>query len=155
MRSLVLYYSKTGNTRIVADTIKKTLKAHTKEITDNTLHRTLIDYLFINLFDSANINPTKIDVEYYELIFIGTPVWIGNISPAIKKIISNTDFKNKNIVLFNTSRFVGGNLAMKNMAKYIKKSNGNIIGAFTILTNGNKKDISECTIEALESLNLT
>ncbi len=136
MRNLVIYYSKTGNTSIVAETIKRDLKAHVKEITDYTSERTPLDYLFTSLIDSASINPRKIDIDYYETIFIGTPVWFGSITPAIKKIIDNTDFKNKNIILFNTMKRVGGDIAIKRMARLVKKHNGNIIVAFTITTNG-------------------
>ena len=93
MRSIVIFYSKSGNTLTVANTIKKLLGAHTKEITDFTVHRTILDYLFPNILDSSRIQPRKVDIDYYETIFIGTPVWLGSITPAIKKIIDNMDFK--------------------------------------------------------------
>jgi len=94
MRSLVIYYTKSGNTGLVAHIIKRELKAHIKEITDYTNERTVLDYLFTSLIDSASINPRKINVDYYETIFIGSPVWFGSLTPAIKKIIDNIDFKN-------------------------------------------------------------
>ncbi len=155
MRSLVIYYSKSGNTGIVADTIKKSINAHVKEITDYTFNRTVADYLFTSLIDSASIEPRKVDIEYYETIFIGTPVWFGSITPAIKKIIDNTDFKNKNIILFNTYKKVGEDLAIKRMARLVKKHNGKIVGAFSISSRGTIEDLEECTIEALKGLNIT
>lgn len=154
MRSLIIYYSRSGNTSLVAKTIKKQIKAHSKEITDYTTNRTVIEYLFPNIIDSASINPTNIDIDYYETIFIGTPVWLGSITPAIKKIIDNIDFKNKNIVIFNTMKGIGGDIAIKRMAKQIKKHNGNVIGAFSIITRGNDDDIRSSTLEAIKSLNL-
>lgn len=155
MRSLVIYYSKSGNTAVVANTIKKEYKSHVKEITDYTSHRSVADYLFPSLIDSASITPNKVDIDYYEIIFIGTPVWFGSITPAIKKIIDNIDFKNKNIILFNTMKEIGGDLAIKKMAKLVKKQNGNVVGAFSIITKGSTNDIVECTQEALQHLELT
>lgn len=155
MRSIVIYYSKTGKTDLVAKTIKKEIGAHVKEVTDYTNERTLLEYMFPTVIDSASINPRKIDVNYYETIFIGTPVWLGSITPAIKKIIDNMDFKNKNVILFNTMKSVGGDIAMKRMAKYVRRQHGNIIGAFTIKTDGSRQDIIASTQEALRDFNLT
>ena len=155
MRSLVIYYSRTGNTEVVAKTIKHTLGAHAKEITDFTSNRTTTEYIFTSLLDSASISPRKIDIDYYETIFIGSPVWLGSITPAIKKIIDNTDFKNKNVVLFNTMKEVGGDIAIRRMARLVRKHNGNVISAFSIITKGTKEDIQESTRLALSDMNLT
>ncbi|MDE4078823.1 flavodoxin [Candidatus Methanosphaera massiliense] len=154
MRSLVIVYSNSGNTLTVAKTIKKELKAHLREITDYTIHRTVLDYLFTSAIDSASINPRKIDVDYYETIFIGTPVWLGSVTPAIKKIIDNTDFKNKNVILFNTLKCIGGDIAMKRLARQVKKHNGNVIGGFSIYSNGTKEDMINNTRIALSDFNL-
>ncbi len=154
MRSLVIFYTKSGNTGLVAHTIKRELKSHIKEITDYTNQRTVFDYLFTSLIDSASINPRKIDIDYYDTIFIGTPVWLGSITPAIKKIIENTDFKNKNVILFNTMK-IGGENAMKKMVKLINKQNGNVVGAFSIRTNCSDLEIMARTRKAINDLNLT
>lgn len=155
MRSLVIFYTKSGNTGLVAHTIKRELKTHNKEITDYTTQRTVFDYLFTSLIDSASINPRKVDIDYYDNIFIGTPVWFGSITPAIKKIIENTNFKNKNIILFNTMKIGGNENAMKKMFKLINKQNGNVVGAFSIRTNCSDLEIMARTRKALNDLNLT
>lgn len=154
MRSLVIFYSKSGNTLVVANTIKKLIGAHAKEISDFTFHRTVLDYMFPSFIDSARINPTRIDIDYYETIFIGTPVWMGSITPAIKKIIDNTNFKNRNIILFTTMKGIGGEIAMDKMTKRVNKQNGNVIGKFSILSTGNKQDLIDCTHKALTDLKL-
>ena len=155
MRSLVVFYTRSGNTGLVAHTIKREIKFHIKEITDYTTQRTVFDYMFTSLIDSASINPRKIDIDYYETIFIGTPIWLGSITPAIKKIIDNTDFKNKNVVLFNTMKIGGSHNAMNKMAKLVRKQNGNVVGAFSIRTNCSDLEIMSRTRKALNDLNLT
>lgn len=154
MRCLIIYFSKTGNTAIVAETIKKELKAHTQEIHDFTDNRTVLEYLFPTVFDSASINPRKYDVGYYETIFIGTPVWAASITPAIYKFIKENDFKSKDIVLFNTMKKVGGKIALKHMAKHVKNSNGHIIGSFTIRSDVDKDVMIQNTKRAIKELNL-
>lgn len=155
MRSLVVFYTRSGNTGLVAHTIKRELKSHIKEITDYTNYRSTFDYLFTNLIDSASINPRKLDIDYYDYIFIGTPVWFGSMTPAIKKIIDNTDFKNKNIILFNTMKIGGNENAMKKMVKEIRKQNGKVVGAFSIRTNCSDLEIMARTREAIHDLNFT
>ncbi|WP_323735576.1 flavodoxin [Methanosphaera sp. ISO3-F5] len=154
MRTLIIYYTRSGNTGLAAHIIKRELKAHIREITDFTKNRTLLDYMFTSLIDSASISPTKLDIDYYETIFIGTPVWFGSIAPAIKKLIDNMDFKNKNIILFNTMKGIGGDIAMKRMARLVRKHNGNVIGAFSIITRGDDYDIMDNTRAAIKDLNL-
>ncbi len=154
MKSLVIFYSKSGKTRLVAQSIKEEMKAHTKEVVDYTTHRTVIDYLFTSLIDSSRINPQKIEVNYYDTIFIGTPVWFGSMTPAIKKIIDNSNFKNKNIVLFNTMKIGGNYNCLKKMTKLVQKSNGNVIGAFSIRTNCSDIEIINKTKDTINNLNL-
>ena len=154
MRNLVLFYSKTGNTALVAQTIKNELKSHVKELNDFSHNKTGLEYLFPTIFESASVNNYNFDIDYYETIFIGTPVWISSLTPSISEIIKNVDFKGKNIVLFNTMKFYGGYNAIRRMAKLVKKSNGNVIAAFTIKTNTSKEDIVKNTISAIDAIDL-
>lgn len=154
MRSLIIYYTKSGNTGLAAHIIKRELKGHVREITDFTTHRSVLDYMFTSLIDSASISPRKLDIDYYETIFIGSPVWFGSMAPAIKKLIDNMDFKNRNIILFNTTKGIGEDIAIRRMAKLVKKHNGNVIGAFSIVTKGDDYDIMDDTRAALKDLNL-
>ncbi|MBE6493979.1 MAG: hypothetical protein E7Z84_05160, partial [Methanosphaera stadtmanae] len=131
MRSIVIFYSHSGNTYTVAKEIKHALNSHFREIIDYTSNRSVFEYIFPTIFDSASIEPYKIDIDYYDTIIIGTPVWFGSLTPAIKKFIDNMDFKNKNIILFNTMKSKGGHLAMKRLVKHVQKHNGNIIATFT------------------------
>ena len=154
MRSIVIFYSRSGKTYTVANEIKHALNSHFREIIDYTSNRSTFEYLFPTIFDSASIEPRKIDIDYYDTIIIGTPVWFGSLTPAIKKFIDNMDFKNKNIILFNTMKSKGGHLAMSRLVKHVKNHNGNIITTFTIKTNGSKENIIKRTHKSLKDLNL-
>ncbi len=154
MRSLVIFYSKSGMTYTVANTINKILNSHTKEIIDYDNHKPIHEYLFPKIFNDSKINPEKIDIDYYETIFIGSPIWLGSITPAIRKFIENMNFKNKNIILFTTQKGFGTETAIKNFCKLIKKHDGKIKGCFAINTNCNKQEIERYTYQAIKDLDL-
>lgn len=154
MRSLTIFYSETGNTYQVANTIHKLIGSHTKEIIDNNVHRSLHEYFFTTICNSARIEPKSIDIDYYETIFIGSPVWMGTISPAIVQFIENMDFKNKDIIIFVTGHGVCDDLALKRMSRIIKKHNGNVISGFIIHTNGDSEQLKRDTTKAMEDLHL-
>ena len=49
---------------------------------------------------------------------------------------------------------LGGDIAIRRMAKLVKKHNGNVIGAFSIITRGDDYDIMDDTKAAIRELNL-
>ncbi|RAP54309.1 MAG: hypothetical protein BZ137_02950 [Methanosphaera sp. rholeuAM130] len=155
MRSLTIYYSKSGNTRTVANTLKSELKTHRLEIVDLWENKTLSELLLPTIRNSAQILPDGIVVDpYYEVVFIGTPVYFGSVTPAIAKFIRNTDFQGKDVIVFNTFKYMGYENSLRRLAKLVKKSNGNIIRAFSIQCNGNQENIIESTKRAIEELNI-
>ena len=155
MRSLTIYYSKGGNTRCVANTLKSELKTHRLEVIDLWERKTLSELLFPTIRNSAQIKPDGITVDpYYEVVFIGTPVYFGSVTPAIAKFIKNTDFQGKDVVLFNTFRYIGCEHSIKRLAKLVKKSNGNVVCAFSIKCTDNMENIRNRTKKAIEELNI-
>ncbi len=155
MKSLVIFYSKTGKTYTVANTIRNILDTHIREVVDNHESLSIHEYLFTSLCNNAIINPEYIDIDYYETIFIGTPIWFGSITPAITKIIENINFKNKNVILFTTQKGYNDEIAMRRLQKLVSKHNGNIKGCFSIVTNCNKNELEKYTYQAIKDLNLT
>ena len=68
MRSLVVYYSQTGNTRKVARAIHKGMSS------------------FVEQCDLASIKEVKPeDVNKYDLIGLGSPVWDGAETPNVRR----------------------------------------------------------------------
>lgn len=95
-KNLVIYYSRTGNNKKVAEIIKDNIKADIEEIIE--LKNRLGFFGFIKSgFDSVlkregvikNINHNPIA---YEKVFIVTPTWAGNLTPAIRTVLKNNEF---------------------------------------------------------------
>ncbi|MDR0669602.1 MAG: NAD(P)H-dependent oxidoreductase [Treponema sp.] len=106
MKTLVVYFSYTGNCGLVAGVIKNSLGAETLELklTDDKERKGLAKYIWggKQVFSHAkpSLMPYKADWEQYDLIVIGTPVWAGSPSPALATFLDETRISGKKIALF-------------------------------------------------------
>ncbi len=103
MKTLVVYYSRTGNTKFIAETVAAELGADIEAVVDlkNRLGR--LNYLPAGRDalsgKATEIAQTKKAPTDYELIVIGQPVWAGNPTPAIRTYIRKNDFSGKKVAL--------------------------------------------------------
>ena len=124
-KSLVVYYSRTGMTKKVGDLIAKEMNADSDEIID-LKKRSGVKGWLISGRDAFKGNltdiKTKKDPEKYFKIVIGTPVWSGRMTPAVRTYLKNHKFDNKKIHFFCTSG--GGNVlsALSGLQELLKKS---------------------------------
>ena len=81
MKSLVIYYSRTGNTKFVAEEITAELGAYIEEIVDLKSREGRPGWLSATRDGTGNrqtnIAETKRYPTNYDLIVVGTPVWAG------------------------------------------------------------------------------
>ncbi|MDR2623824.1 MAG: flavodoxin domain-containing protein [Methanobrevibacter sp.] len=159
MKTLILYYSGTGKTEIVAKTLSSQLSGDLLKVTDHKERnsfksriRSAIDAFREN---KTKISPKKLDLDDYDLIYVGTPVWMTNPVPAIITAIDTYNFKGKNIVLFATMKNVGGNKAIKRMDEKFQSRGARVINSFTIKTQDkNTSQITGDTLSVIRLLNL-
>ncbi len=107
-KTLVLYYSLTGNTKMVAEEFANRLGADIEEIVCVDPY----DTNFIACIERCkkereagtviDIEPVKADLSKYDVIFIGYPVWFGTYAPPIATFLANNDLSGKTIVPFCT-----------------------------------------------------
>ncbi len=144
MKSLVVYYSLTGKTKLVAQVIAEALKATLVEIKETKPRKSgplvyLIGGFAAITNQGSKLNPIDVDLEQYETIFIGSPIWASRPAPAVNSFIYQTDFEGRRIVPFFT---MGGNnseRALANMKAKIERSQGKVAGCFAI-TSGRVPD---------------
>lgn len=105
-KNLIIYFSLTENTDFIAKKLSKDLDAHVLEIKPTLA---LKKWGFLKMFIGGaqvllNILPKieyeKINVNDYENIIIGSPVWAGSYAPALKAFFKKEKIKDKNIGLF-------------------------------------------------------
>ena len=144
MKSIVLYYSRTGKTAIAAKAIADKISSEIIEIKDLKGRKGFIGYIKAALdargMKTTPIEPNTINIADYDTICLGTPVWAGKPSPAINTIIKNMEIRGKDIILFIT---LGGNNykdALKSMSKEVEAEGGNVIKTIAVIKSGNKTE---------------
>ncbi|MFX1487094.1 MAG: flavodoxin family protein [Promethearchaeota archaeon] len=106
MKSLVVHYSRTGNTRIVAEATAKELNADLDEIIDLKKRSGPLGWLRAG-YDSGRRKLTRIRVkknpESYSVIVVGTPIWNNNMTPAVRTYLTNHNLNGKKLAFFCTA----------------------------------------------------
>ncbi len=88
MRTLVVYYSRSGTTRALAGALSRALDADVEEIVDETPRDGVAGYaqslIESVLEQDARIRPRVNDPGFYDLVVVGTPVWAANVSSPVR-----------------------------------------------------------------------
>lgn len=104
MKTLVAYYSKSGNTKKVAEEIAKELKSDIDEIKD--LKKLGPLGIMIACRNSMKQKKSKIvfskDPKEYDLIVLGGPVWAWNLLPQLRAYLDENKNKIKKLGFFLT-----------------------------------------------------
>jgi len=106
MKSLVVYYTRTGNAKFVAETIAAELGSDIEEIVDLQKRAGKLGWMMAGKDASqekqTQIGPASRVPQDYDLIVIGTPVWAWKPTPAIRTYIAKNDLSGKKVALFFT-----------------------------------------------------
>jgi flavodoxin len=134
MKTLVVYYSRTGKTRFVAEKVASELKADIEEVVDLKNRSGRFGFLKAG-YDATRGNETKIaktqkSPSNFELIVVGTPVWNSRPASAISTYLKRTDFAGKKVAIFCTNEGMGEEKAVERTKALI--SNGDIVGELVI-----------------------
>jgi flavodoxin len=117
MRTLVIYYSKTGNTRSVAERIARATSGDLEEIVEAGKRGGNLRSAFdATLGRRPAVKPFTRSLDGYDLVFVGTPIWKMTAVPAMHVFLPSQDWTNRSVALFCTTAVVGtqrGLAAMK------------------------------------------
>jgi flavodoxin len=121
MKYLVLYYSRTGNTKKIGDEIAKALSCDKEELIDTKNRDGAVGYI-AGGYDATRKNLTIIkDLEKnlmdYDLVVVGTPIWSWNVCPAIRTFLLQNKEKIKKVAFFATEGGSGDDRAFSEMEK--------------------------------------
>ena len=107
MSYLVVYYSRTGNNRTLAEAIAKGLSADADEIVDKKNRKGRLNWLRAGS-DSRGGKLTEIEYQKnpqdYDTIIIGAPIWAGNPNPPLRTYLQEVDLKEKRVAFFICSQ---------------------------------------------------
>ncbi|MFX1500652.1 MAG: flavodoxin family protein [Promethearchaeota archaeon] len=134
---LIVYYSLTGNTKLIAEAITKSLNADilelkpVKELNAESGMKYFWGGFQATMKRKPKLKDFDIDPLVYDLIFIGTPVWAWTYSPPIRSFLSKFDLSGKNVALWTCSAGDGVK-AMGRFKNALKDSN--IIGEIRFIS---------------------
>lgn len=105
-KPIVVYYSRTGKTRRVANTLKEELSSEIEEI-KSTKDREgfwgLITCVLDSLLERDDaLEPFNKDLTGYDPIIIASPIWIGKLSSPARTFIKQVGLKDKHVYIFIT-----------------------------------------------------
>jgi len=138
MKSLILYYSRTGKTRFLAEKLREKLGADLVEIRDLKKRGGLFGFLR-GVRDAqfglkTEVAPSSCDLSKYELIIFGTPVWAYSPTPALNAFLDTCNLTNKKVILFVTSRGVGYRRAIDILKGRVEAKEGRVVGVGSVKT---------------------
>ncbi len=136
MKTLVVYYSKSGNTRRVAEEIAKALGGETEEIIETGAKRSgILGFLLAGrgaiMREKSAIEAPKKRPADYDLIFVGSPVWGWNLVPAVRSYLGAVDLREKPVAFFCTMGSNGEKKTFESMRELVPNSGA--LGELAIL----------------------
>ncbi len=119
MKTLVVYYSRTGVTRKVAQAIAGHISADIEEIIDTKDRSGPMGYLIAGK-DSAMkvktpIQPPQKDPAGYDLVIIGTPVWAFTMAAPVRTWMLDFASKCRQVAFFCTEGGSGDERTFRDM----------------------------------------
>ncbi|MBL7131440.1 MAG: hypothetical protein ISS45_08590 [Candidatus Omnitrophica bacterium] len=119
MRYLVVFYSRTGFTKKVAETISNELKCDIEEIFDTKNRRGAKGYILACKDaiskKTTTMKETERNPSVYDVLIIGTPVWAFTMTPAIRTYIIENKRSFNRVAFFCTQGGAGAKKTFKDM----------------------------------------
>ena len=140
---LIIYYSRTGNTRTVAQELARSLSCEIEEIISRKNRHLWGILTCVNdqLFDRDDvITPLKKDIARYNPLLIASPVWIHRISSPMRTFIKYSGLKGKDAVLILTNN---GNFSEEdkhNIIHSVESYGITVKGCYSICSKDKSKD---------------
>jgi flavodoxin len=135
-KTLMLYYSRTGNTKAACEALQKKLGADMQEIRDlngrDSKFGMISGMLKTIIGMQTDIEPETVDFDPYDTLIISAPIWASKFGLAMRTFVERSSFEGKQIIIFITAdSFVEKKYQDKHKA-LVEKSGGSVIGHFQV-----------------------
>lgn len=123
MKTLIVYYSRTGATRKVTEVLAGKLAAEVEELKDTVDRSGAVGYLTAGrdatLKRLTKLEPVKHDPAAFDLVLIGTPTWSWNLSAPVRTYLEEQKNNLPKVAFFCTMGGSGDSRARKDLEKII------------------------------------
>ncbi len=134
-RIIVIYFSLTGNTERLARHVGDFLKEKGRTADYFKLVPEQPASFLRNCGDAMRRKKAVLkelpDISGYDTLFLGSPVWAFNISPAVRGFLESVPLTGKNVFIF-TTHGGGPGKAMKEFAEIVEAKGGKVIGIYDV-----------------------
>lgn len=146
LKKLVIFYSLEGNTRFIAKGIKDIAGADLVELKPkkDVKAKGFMKYVWggkqVVMGKKPELLPIEKNLDDYDVIFLGTPIWAGRYTPAINTLLHEYELKDKKLAFFCCSAGGDASKAFKLLREKLDKNN--IVGEIGFkdpLKNGNEE----------------
>ncbi|MBB3398819.1 flavodoxin [Rhizobium sp. BK060] len=133
---LVVYFSRSGNTEIMAQEIAKAARADVVELVSDAYRIGFVGW--VNALrdarrNEATISPASMDLSPYQTIYVGSPIWLYSPAPPIWEFISRNDFSGKRVVLFNSMNSKFDQKYIDDFAELVRRKGGSFDGHIYVI----------------------
>lgn len=128
-KSLIIYYSWSGNTRTIAEYIKEFTNGDifeikpVKEYPSNYLRCVIQARYELSANKHPELQEYLEDIDEYDTIYIGYPNWWGTMPMVMHSLLELLDFKGKTVKPFVTSGSGGMGKSRKELDKLCEGAN--------------------------------
>lgn len=166
---LIVYLSRTNNTKVVAELIHEKVAGELVALELTNPYPENYNAIVAKVAEENRTGflptlKTKVDITKYDTVFLGFPTWGMQLPPPIKTFLSQYNLKGKTVIPFNTNAGYGIGSSIRTIrelcpgSKLLKEFSitGGIErdGVFLAIQGKRKLEVEELLNEWLESLNL-
>lgn len=155
---LVAYYSYSGNTKTAAEIIRQNTGGDLLAIETAASYPAVYNELTaqakkeIDAGYKPSLKENAVDMDKYDVVFLGSPNWWYTIAPAVATFLTSHDFSGKTVIPFITHG--GGGLAhsisdVKKLVPSAVVTEGKAIGE----RNVSNKEIGDWAVNILNKVN--
>jgi len=137
-KTVILYYSLTGYTKVCCEALQEALGADLIEIKDLKKRSGKWGFFktaWASMFGKkTKIDPKNPDLSPYTNVILGSPNWTAKLSMAIRTLIAKNRFDGKKVIIFTTTNAYVKEKHEEKGKKLVRKSGGEVVGFYQILS---------------------
>ena len=127
MKAIIIYYSLDGNVKLLSETMALEIGA---DLLPLKLKQEIKSTGFMKYFwggkqvfmkETPALESINLNVNNYDLIILGTPVWAASYTPALKSFLEKVDLSGKKVALFCSHEGASG-LTISNLKNKLASS---------------------------------
>ena len=134
--NLVVYFSRSGNTELMACKIAQMKQARLVNLIASQYRIGLEGWVNAMLDarkTNAVISPRAIDLSRYDTIYIGAPIWLYSPAPPVFEFVRQNNFTGKKVVLFNSLNSKFEQKYIDEFSRLVAQSGGTLIKHIAIV----------------------